>query len=150
MNIVHRTTAVLGILTLLLGACRKDGAPVIPYDLARNSADQNAQLIKGYWIEDSVRVEGIKTFITLPPSYLYIDKDLRYSMYQAVTLNPSNSSDTGYFVFDGNRNIQPVSVGGNHYMAGFDRLVISEATDLRLVLYDYEAQANNFTLYYHK
>lgn len=143
--------AVLIGLILLISACHKEVAPAAdPYDLAQNSADQNAQLIKGYWIEDSVHVEGIKTFITLPPSYLRIDDNLHYSMYQTVTGNPSNSIDTGYLVFDGNRNIQPISVGGNHYLSGFDRLVISRATDHVLVLYDYEAAANNFTLYYHK
>jgi len=145
------TMCLTALAVCLLGACHKEATALAdPYDLAQNSADQNAQLIKGYWIEDSVKVDGIKTYITLPPSYLRIDNNLRYSMYQTVTGNPTNSIDTGYLVLDGNRNIQPVSVAGNHYLAGFDRLVISVATDHRLVLYDYEAAANNFTLYYHK
>ena len=150
MRNTYRTAAILWGLTLLLTACHKDSPATDPYDVAHNTAEQNGRLLKGDWIEDSARIEGVKTFIAVSPSHLSIDGDLRYSMYQLVVGSTNPTADTGYFVFDGNRNIQPISTGGSHYFAGFDRLVITLATDHRLVLYDFEPATNNITLFYHK
>jgi hypothetical protein len=108
-------------------------------------------LIQGYWTEDSVQNGNGPIFLALPTSYLRIDANLHYSLNQKFSYNSTYpDTDTGYLVFDANRNFQAVSVGLNHYLSGYGDLVISVATDHKMTLYAYGTPINNLTWYFHK
>jgi hypothetical protein len=132
-------------------SCKKSPPAADPYNLALNTVDQNKKLIQGNWIEDSVHSTSGKLYRALSPSYLRIDTNLNYSFTQTFSSNQGHpDTDTGYIGFDGNRNIEPVSVGLNHYLGNIEKFVITTATDHQLALFAYGIVTDDYTWYFHK
>lgn len=135
-------------IILFYTACKKHQAN--PYDVMNNTAAQNALLLEGNWIEDSINISYSGTYTASPGSFLKIDSNLNYSVYQGYQGNSSIDSAAGAITFQGNFYIN-FNQGPNSFF--FGRLYqISEATNHQLVLFGgIDVSPVDFPiLYYHK
>jgi hypothetical protein len=146
--------ALAFLVILIVAACKKSQSTRDPNDISQNTPAQNALLIQGNWIEDSINLTTIGTINATAPSYLNIDSDLNYTMIQnAVSNNPINlsgESDTGRFIFWADRFIAPISTGGNNYLGYYGLLEITVANAHHLVLNGGGDVVLNPMWYYHK
>jgi hypothetical protein len=137
-------------LIFLSSACKKHQV-ANPYDAMNNTAAQNALLLEGSWIEDSLNISYVGTFVASPGSYLNIDSNLNYSFYQAVEGSSDTNSESGRITFEGPFYIS-FNLGPNDY--DFLRAIfqISVATNHNLVLFGgIDAGPTQVpTFYYHK
>ena len=121
--------------TLLISflSCKKHQV-ANPYDVMNNTAAQNALLLEGNWIEDSLNISGDGTYIASPGSYLNIDSNLNYSFYQVIQGLTGSNSAIGTITFEGYFYII-FNVGPNGYSPLGELFQISVATNHKLVLY---------------
>jgi hypothetical protein len=105
-----------------------------PYDVMNNTAAQNALLLQGNWIEDSLNISYDQTYTAAPGSYLNIDSNLNYSFYQVLQGYSGSSSEAGTITFHGYFSIV-FNVGPNGYSPLEALFQISVATNHKLVLY---------------
>jgi len=146
--------ALAFLIISILAACKKNQSTRDPNDISQNTPAQNALLIQGNWIEDSINLTTIGTINTTSPAYLYIDSNLNYTMIQNTVsnnrINISGESDTGQFIFWGDRFIAPNSTGGNHYLGYYGLLEITVVNAHSLVLNGGGDLILNPMWYYHK
>ena len=135
---------------MVLVSCKKHQA-ANPYDVMNNTAAQNALLLQGNWIEDSLNISYDQTYTASPGSYLKIDSNLNYSFYQVLQGFSGSNSQTGTITFHGYFSII-FNVGPNGYDPLRSLFQISVATNHNLVLYG--GLSGGFigipTFYYHK
>jgi hypothetical protein len=116
-----------------------------------NTAAQNAMLLQGNWIEDSLNISYDQTYTASAGSYLKIDSNLNYSFYQVLQAFSGSNSETGTITFHGYFSII-FNVGPNGYSPLGALFQISVATNHNLVLYGGLSGGviNTPTFYYHK
>lgn len=137
-------------ISLLLVACKKHQA-ADPYDVMNNTAAQNAVLLEGNWIEDSLEVVDDKVYATSPGSFLLIDSTMKYSFLQVLQGFPDSISEGGTITFQGHFFIS-FNLGPNHYDPLRGLFQISVANMHKLVLYGGVDSSKSYIpiFYYHK
>jgi hypothetical protein len=141
------------ITTLLLFISCKKHQAANPYDTMKNTAAQNALLIEGDWIEDSLVITYDQTYTASPGSFLKIDSNLNYSFYEIAQGLSGSNSETGTITFQGDFFIK-FNVGPNDFDPLRALFQISVATNHKLVLYGGGLSASVVggipIFYYHK
>jgi hypothetical protein len=132
---------------LIFAACKKHQAN--PYDVENNTAAQNALLLEGDWNEDSLHISYDGSFMASPGSFLKIDSNLNYSLYQGLQGISITDSMSGTITFQGNFSLK-FNVGPNSsYFTGLYQ--ISVVTNHQLVLGQIDGPVDGLsTYYYHK
>ncbi len=147
-------TALVILFIAMFIACKKNETARDPSDISQNTPTQNALLLRGNWIEDSINLNTIGTINTVAPAYLNIDSNLNYTMVQNTvsnrSINISGESDTGRFVFWADRFIVPISSSVNNYFGYYGLLEITVANDHQLVLFGGGDLSLTPLWYYHK
>jgi hypothetical protein len=134
-------------IILFFTACKKHQAN--PYDVMNNTAAENALLLEGNWIEDSLHISYDGTYTASPGSFLNIDSNLNYSLYQGLQGTSVSDSISGTISFQGSFSIK-FNVGPNSgSFTGLYQMAV--ATNHQLVLGQIDGPFFGLsTYYYHK